>query len=133
RDVPERAEAWFQLGRRARMQERYADAWRDLGTAAACDRPAEDPLVDPDVYDLWLPDELSITAYWTGRYAESLELCNSLLARGVPAGERERVLMNRRFALAKVYPGGMGLEIVEISTVARCKIACPYCPQDKLE
>jgi hypothetical protein len=96
-------------------------------------RPTDDPFVDAAVYDLWLPDELSITAYWIGRYEESLELCNALLARGVPLTERERVLANRRFALAKVWPAGVMLEVVEISTVARCKIACPYCPQDKLD
>ena len=70
--MPERAEAWFQLGRRARNDKQYDDAWRYLGTAAACRRPKEDPLVDPQVYDVWLLDELSITAYWTGRYQESL-------------------------------------------------------------
>jgi tetratricopeptide (TPR) repeat protein len=133
REVPERAEAWFQLGRRARTDQRYQDAWRDLEKASACARPTDDPLADPLVYDVWLPDERSIVAYWTGRYAESLEICNSLLARGVPISERERVLSNRRFSLEKVYPGAMQLEIVEVSTVGRCKIACPYCPQDKLQ
>ena len=55
--------------------------------------------VDESVWKWRAKDELSIAAYWTGRYRQSAELCEELLGGGSLPGEQvSRVEQNLDFA-----------------------------------
>jgi glycosyltransferase involved in cell wall biosynthesis len=53
--------------------------------------------VFPDVYDYLLLFEYSISAYWVGQYRESLDACQTLLGKHLPAYLEEAVRRNLVF------------------------------------
>jgi|GEM_PF-177186 len=61
---------------------------------------ADGLFVAADVYEWKISDELAICAYYLGRYRESLDLCNYLLAvSSISESDRERIASNRDFAV----------------------------------
>ena len=65
--------------------------------------PEDGLFVQKWVYDYAIKDELSISAYWTGRYKESLDLCNELLDEKLfPEDQLERIVANKKFSLDKI-------------------------------
>ena len=65
--------------------------------------PKEDKLfVSKDVYDFKRWDELSICAYWVGKYEESRTVCEQILKdEKVPEEQIQRVKDNLKFAEEK--------------------------------
>jgi glycosyltransferase involved in cell wall biosynthesis len=97
---PTRAETLVELARHLREHgPRHALA-HVFATRAVELPPTDDLLfVLPDCYGWRARDELSISSYWVGRYAESAALAESVLADpALPETERPRVERNLAFA-----------------------------------
>lgn len=96
---PGRAETLVELARHLREQERHELA-HVFATRAVQLEPTSDILfVVPACYGWRARDELSISSYWVGRYAESAALAESVLADPeLPPEERSRVEQNLAFA-----------------------------------
>lgn len=97
---PTRAETLVELSRFLRENgARYALA--HVFATRAVELPLTDDLlfVLPDCYGWRALDELSISSYWVGRYAESAALAESLLdGSDLPDADRPRVEQNLAFA-----------------------------------
>jgi hypothetical protein len=82
------------LNQRGLYQASYA-----LSKRALANPPNPSGLfVFPDVYDHLLLFEHSISAYWVGQYQESLDACQTLLAKQLPAYIEEAVRRNIVFS-----------------------------------
>lgn len=100
---PTRAEAWHGLSRYCRQKGRNEEGYQYAQRGLAIPQPEGGLFVESWIYDFGLLDELSINAYWSGHFHESLKACLSLLeGAALPAGQRGRVLQNARFALDKL-------------------------------
>ncbi len=126
---PTRAEPLFELARHYRLAGEHHLAYLFAKRGCEIPFPEGDCLfVFKDAYDFKLPDELSIAAYWTGRYRESLNICTALLDDPLlPENERRRVQRNRDFAVERTkeafarYPAG---EVEKLTRRVR-RIDCP--------
>ncbi|SFC56731.1 Glycosyltransferase involved in cell wall bisynthesis [Nocardioides terrae] len=96
---PGRAETLVQLARYLRELGRH-ELGHVFATRAVQLAPTDDILfVSPDCYGWRARDELSISSYWVGRYAESAALAQAVLADPqLPPQERPRVEQNLAFA-----------------------------------
>jgi glycosyltransferase involved in cell wall biosynthesis len=100
---PTRAEPLCELARMHRESGELWPAYLFASTAARIDPPNDTLFVDEGVYRWRSLDELSVAAYWVGKYAESAEASRSLLDQGVvPADHQARVKQNLRFAIEKL-------------------------------
>lgn len=100
---PERLEACYELASRLRVLRRYHAAHAVV--RAGLDRPAPDDILftRPWVYRWGLLFEYSITAYWVGDLAASLEACDRLLALpDLPEPHRRQTQINRGFAVQRL-------------------------------
>lgn len=97
---PTRAETLVELARHLRENGARHHLAHVFATRAVELPVTEDLLfVSPDCYGWRARDELSVSSYWVGRYAESAALADQLLADpSLPAEHRERVEQNRTFA-----------------------------------
>lgn len=101
--LPTRVEAAHAASRFCRLhslhKRGYEIAWSGLDKPL----PSGALFAEPWVYDYGLLDELSINAYWCGRYTDCIHACDRLLNEGkMPADMRERVQRNRSFAAEKL-------------------------------
>ncbi len=96
---PGRAETLVELARHLRERGRHELA-HVFATRAVQLAPTDDILfVLPACYGWRARDELSISSYWVGRYAESAALAEAVLADpDLPADDRPRVERNLAFA-----------------------------------
>ncbi|MEV8037791.1 glycosyltransferase [Streptomyces sp. NPDC002742] len=100
---PERLEACYELASRLRVQGRHHTAHALLG--AALDRPEPDDLLFTRnwVYRWGLLFEYSITAYWVGDHAGSVQACDRLLALpDLPEAIRRQTGINREFSVQRL-------------------------------
>ncbi len=96
---PTRAEALHAAARLCRDNQLFERGYQFAARGVAIGMPAAGLFVAEWIYHFGLFDELSICAYWTGRYAECLIACDRLLAEPrLPADHRGRVLKNKQFA-----------------------------------
>lgn len=101
--VPNRAEALQGAARICRKAKRYEEAYYFAKRGLSLSPSPEALFVDSTTYDYGLLDELQISAYWTGRYEESLELGERLLRENkFPGAQLERMQANTEFARNKV-------------------------------
>lgn len=120
--LPSRAEALHAAARFCRDQKRYVEAYQFAREGLQIAYPKSGLFVFDWIYDYGLLDELSIAAYWTGRFAESKELCGRLLSNEkIPPGDRERIAGNLRFAEERV--GELTLPEGEVSWDAALRVA----------
>ena len=97
---PTRAEPLCELARHFRERGEYAVAHLFARTAVDLPRPPDIHFLDERVYDWRALDEYAVSAYYVGRFAESLQAVDRLLSSGkLPESERARVEENRRFCL----------------------------------
>ena len=102
---PTRAEALHGAARYCRTKERYHQAYlfakaaRDLGVCY----PGDSLFLREWMYKYGVLDELSIAAYWTGRYRECFDACATLLeGTDLPEKDRPRVEANAANARARL-------------------------------
>jgi glycosyltransferase involved in cell wall biosynthesis len=104
---PTRAEAAHDAARLCRRLDRFEQGYAFAHPARGLGPPADALFVETWIYDFGLQDELSIHAYWTGRYRQSLDAALRLLSREtLPAGYRERIAANARFAFDRLDEDG---------------------------
>lgn len=97
---PARAEALVDLARFHRLRGEHPLAYLYARAASELEPSGDALFVETDALAWRALDERAVAAYWTGRYAESLEFCDRLLAeRRLPDAEQERIQANRQFAL----------------------------------
>lgn len=100
---PTRREPLVELARHYRTDEHHHLAYLFAKRAVAITRPDDILFIDDAAYAYRAEDELSIAAYWTGAYRESLDYAERVLAYpGLTADQRQRVEKNRRFAVDKL-------------------------------
>lgn len=98
---PACAEAFHGASRFCRYRQRHEQGYHLAvrGLEVAESRGAESRHGEAWISDYGLLDELSVHAYWTGRYDEAIRACNRLLAEGrIPQDMIERVASNLRFS-----------------------------------
>jgi hypothetical protein len=104
---PLRAEPLCELARYCRFRGYWALAYLFAREAAAIPHPGSDEriFVYDNVYWWRARDEWAVAASWTGRWHETKELCERLLAGStLPASERGRVQRNLEMAHERVGP-----------------------------
>ncbi|MFJ5304009.1 glycosyltransferase [Streptomyces sp. NPDC088350] len=100
---PQRLEACYELASRLRTAGRYRTAHALLGDVVGRPEPGDLLFTKPWVYRWGLLFEFSITAYWVGEFAASVEACDRLLALpDLPASIRRQTMTNREFAAPHV-------------------------------
>jgi hypothetical protein len=100
---PRRAEALHGAARYCRISGNHEQGYALAKQALFQPCPDGGLFVERWIYDHGLLDELSVLAYWSGRYAESLAGCMRLLEEGkIPADEHERIRRNADFARDKL-------------------------------
>ena len=79
---PTRAEAMHGAARFCRYKGIHERGYgfAEMGLAIAC--PNNALFVEDWVYEFGLLDELAVNAYWSARYAESVDACDLLLTQG---------------------------------------------------
>lgn len=104
---PTRAEPLHELARYFRQKKAYGRAYLFSRVGADTPRPNDYLFVHQEIYDWRLLDELAVSSYWVGRYAESKAACEELLRRidkglNLPEVDAKRIKENLGFAVAKV-------------------------------
>jgi glycosyltransferase involved in cell wall biosynthesis len=96
---PQRAEALGQLARYCRVQKQFAAARLFAHRALNTPLPPDLLFIDRSFYYWRCADEFAVASYWTGDYADSLGVCETLLKNPqLPVEQRPRVLANLNFA-----------------------------------
>lgn len=95
---PTRVEALHAVAKHYRTMQDYQLGYMFARQAAQIPFPDDLLFVDAELHEWRCRDELAVCAYWVGEYAESLRLCDEILALPLPDEDRERVEKNRRFA-----------------------------------
>jgi SAM-dependent methyltransferase/tetratricopeptide (TPR) repeat protein len=105
---PSRAEPLHAIACRHRMEERYPLGRLFARMAAEIPLPTNDKLfVHADVYTWRALDEQAVCASWLGRWDETFELSQRLLARNdIPEEDRTRIAANRDMALPHLRAAG---------------------------
>lgn len=108
---PTRLEACYELASRLRVMGRHHSAHAVVSAVVGREQPDDLLFMQPWVYRWGLLFEYSITAYWVGDHAASLEACDRLLALpDLPETYREQTRANREFAVRKLMPTPHGPE-----------------------
>lgn len=98
-----RAEPLCALARANRLRQSWSQAELFARAASALPRPEDILFVDGSVYAWRAWDELAIADYYVGKYLESAEINQRLLAGSVlPEAERSRILKNLEFSQLKL-------------------------------
>ena len=102
---PTRAEPLYAIAHRCRVDRQYHLGHLFAERAASIPLPQDDLLfVRTDVYEWRALDEQAVCASWIGRHAETVAICQNLLARSdLPDDDRQRIAANRDLA-AKQMP-----------------------------
>ncbi|WP_405947977.1 glycosyltransferase [Streptomyces prunicolor] len=100
---PERLEACYELASRLRLAGRHRTAYALLRDVVGRPEPGDLLFTKSWVYRWGLLFEFSITAYWVGEFAASIEACDQLLALpDLPAAIRRQTMANREFSAPHV-------------------------------
>ena len=100
--APTRAEALHGAARCCRNNQRYAQGYEFAKRGLAISNPNDGLFVEDWIYQYGLLDELSVNAYWAGKFETCLVASDRLLLEGnMPRDQHERVRKNRDLALAK--------------------------------
>lgn len=97
---PKRAEPLYEIIHYYRLRDMFKEGYSYAKLALSIPYPTNHILfVAKDVYDYKLFDEISVCAFYLGKYRESYMLCNRILEEKMyPEYIKERVLANRTFS-----------------------------------
>ena len=95
-------EPLHQLAAYCRKKNWYTQAYLFAKTGSEIPYPTDQLFVEKDTYEWCIFDELSIAAYWTGRYLESKQLCEKLLSMDLAETDSTRIKMNLDFSVQKL-------------------------------
>jgi hypothetical protein len=92
------------LAKYLRIKEQYQKAYHFAKAAVEIPLPNDLLFIHKGVYTWIASDELSISAYWTGRYEGCANLCEALLVNPKLFSEEvhQRISANLDFALEKL-------------------------------
>lgn len=100
---PNRAEALHGLAFNCRLHNKFNLAYLFAKKGELLIAPNDALFVSNEIYEYSLLDELSVAAYWLGKYQECFEICRLLLnERKIPESDKSRILDNMRFAKEKL-------------------------------
>jgi len=100
---PTRSEAIFEIAMYLKLAKQYHAAYMFAKLGASIPPPTDALFVNKSIEDWRMIDELSVCAYWIGKYRESEALCDKLLTEGkLPDSEVARVKKNRDFTIKKL-------------------------------
>ena len=103
--LPSRAEALHGACHFCRLKGRNEEGYRIGKRGLNIPLRSDALFVHPWIYEFGLRDEFAVNAYWAGHYRESLDASLHLLGSStLPAGFRDRIAANARFALEKLPP-----------------------------
>ncbi|WP_399208258.1 glycosyltransferase [Streptomyces sp. SLBN-118] len=103
---PQRLEACYELASRLRRQGRHHSAHAIVRAVLGRKQPDDILFIQPWVYRWGLLFEYSISAYWVGDVAGSLQACDRLLSMSdLPERHREQTVTNRGFSERRLGPG----------------------------
>lgn len=141
---PQRAEPLYELCRLYRLEGKFFLGYTFGKMALSIPVPTRGLFVTKDAYDKCLYDELSICAYYVGKYIESMDLCEMALKSGHP--DKHRIINNKQFALkamkCPVDTENMGFDFfnshafphfLQFETNTLCNAHCKMCPHDIME
>ncbi|MER8677031.1 MULTISPECIES: hypothetical protein [unclassified Mesorhizobium] len=99
---PTRAEALHGAARFCRNNGIHQQGYEFAAIGLRIIPPTDTPASENWIYDYGLLDELAVNAYWAGRYRESADACDRLLAEEqIPENQRDRVQKNKAVAEVK--------------------------------
>lgn len=98
---PNRAEPLCHLACYLRLKCQYALAHMFANVAAHIQRPTDLLFIEDSIYDWRSLDECAISAYYVGRYSESLTMNEQILSK-VPKHEINRIQSNISFSMQKL-------------------------------
>lgn len=104
---PTRVEPLYELARYFRLKKQYGKAYAFGKAGVQITRPNDSLFVAQEVYDWRMLDELGISAYWVGDYAEGKASCEKVLnsieqGLAVSPAEVKRVRENLAFSVNKL-------------------------------
>jgi glycosyltransferase involved in cell wall biosynthesis len=104
---PTRAEPLYELARYYRRKKVYGKSTLFARAGLLVPRPNDNLFVAQEVYDWRLHDELGVSAYWIGQYAEAKNACEHVLRRAseglaIPEDELRRIRENLSFSEKKL-------------------------------
>ncbi len=105
---PTRAEALHAKARFCRENNLFKEGYESAKNGLAIKYPTDALFVEDWIYDYGLLDELSINAYWCGRYAEAADACERILnEHKIPSDMRVRVEANRQYSIERLAETGI--------------------------
>jgi len=94
-----RAEPYYYLAKMFRKLDWFSSAYNFAKLAKDLGKHSHEFFLDMQVFDWKIDDELAVSAYYVGRYQESLDLCNKILdCQTLPDVEKTRIITNKNFA-----------------------------------
>jgi glycosyltransferase involved in cell wall biosynthesis len=109
---PTRAEALHGAARHCRLKSRFHTGYIFAKRGIEIPKPDSGLFLADWIFDYGMRDELAVLAYWTGRYAECLSACETLLdGPDLPDSDRIRIVENMRFARAALRDSASLAEI----------------------
>ena len=100
------AEPLYQLAVYCRNKNWHNQAYLFAKAGSEITYPSDRLFVERDIYEWRIFDELAISAYWIGRYAESKTLCEKLLIMSLAPADAERIEKNLQFAVNRLAETG---------------------------
>ena len=101
---PDRAEALHGLAFNCRLNNKFNLAYLFAKKGELLSAPKDALFVSNAIYEYSLLDELSVAAYWLGKYQECFDICRLLLnERKIPENDKSRILENMKFAKENLY------------------------------
>ncbi len=98
---PQNAEPIYYLLKYCREKERYHFGYYLGKIIEKATKPNLLLWIKPEIYEYKITDELSICAYYVGRYEEAISLCDRAL-KNCPEYEKERIRKNREYSEQKL-------------------------------
>jgi hypothetical protein len=99
---PGRVEPLYYLAKSCRESGMNQSAYIFAKRASEFPNTESNFFMDSSIYEWKILDELSIAAYYCNKFEESLRLCDLLLTKNIPDGDKIRIVGNRNFSVMRL-------------------------------